>query len=155
MTVNSFDPAQNGWEMTQYDGFVGLVGPFWKRENADGSTSHGFEAEERHVNLLGVVQGGMLMTFADRSLGLEAWKAAGDQPSTTVQFNMNFIAAAQIGSFVEVTPVVTCATRSLIFMEGRLVNGETELATATGVWKVVWRDPKAATSEARERAAPV
>ncbi|HDZ37186.1 MAG TPA: PaaI family thioesterase, partial [Marinobacter sp.] len=130
MTVNSFDPAQNGWEMTQYDGFVGLVGPFWKRENADGSTSHGFEAEERHVNLLGVVQGGMLMTFADRSLGLEAWKAAGDQPSTTVQFNMNFIAAAQIGSFVEVTPVVTRATRSLIFMEGRLVNGETELATA-------------------------
>ena len=52
---------------------------------------------------------------------------------------MNFTAGAQIGSFIEITPRVVRATRSLIFLEGSLMSGETELATAQGLWKVVWR----------------
>lgn len=128
-----------GWTMGEDDGFVGLVGPFWARSGPKGEMMHGFVAEDRHVNLLGVVQGGMLMTFADRALGLAAWHAAGGAPCTTVQFNMNFIAGAKIGSFIQITPRVVRATRSLIFMEGSLMAGETELATAQGVWKVVWQ----------------
>jgi|AutmiccommuBRH23_1029490.scaffolds.fasta_scaffold21722_2 acyl-coenzyme A thioesterase PaaI-like protein len=128
-----------GWKKRDDDGFVGLVGPFWARSGPSGEMLHGFLAEDRHVNLLGVVQGGMLMTFADRALGLAAWHAAGDKPCTTVQFNMNFTAGAQIGSFIEITPRVVRATRSLIFLEGSLMSGETELATAQGLWKVVWR----------------
>jgi len=127
-----------GWKKRDDDGFVGLVGPFWARSGPNGEMLHGFLAEDRHVNLLGVVQGGMLMTFADRALGLAAWYAAGDKPCTTVQFNMNFIAGAQIGSFIEITPRVVRATRSLIFLEGSLMSGETELGTAQGLWKVVW-----------------
>lgn len=139
VVTRSVEPEQQGWRTAGDDGFIGLVGPFWTRDNPDGIVSHGFIAQERHANLLGVVQGGMLMTFADRALGVAAWKAVDNQPSTTVQFSMNFVAAAQIGSFIEITPRVIRATRSLIFMEGRLTAGETELATATGLWKVVWR----------------
>ena len=69
-----------GWKKRDDDGFVGLVGPFWARSGPSGEMLHGFLAEDRHVNLLGVVQGGMLMTFADRALGLAAWHAAGDKP---------------------------------------------------------------------------
>lgn len=46
--------------------------PIWERRDADGM-HYGFVADPRHANLLGVVQGGMLMTFADRALGLCAW----------------------------------------------------------------------------------
>jgi acyl-coenzyme A thioesterase PaaI-like protein len=139
MTAAAFDPAAMGWRKREDDGFIGLVGPMWERIANDGALRHGFVAEVRHVNLLGVVQGGMLMTFADRAMGLAAWRAANDQPSTTVQFNMNFIAAAKIGSFVEIAPRVVRATRSLIFMEGVLSADGVELATAQGLWKVVWR----------------
>jgi len=126
-----------GWSVMEDDGFVGLVGPFWTRRTTDGQVHFGFEAVERHVNMLGVVQGGMLMTFGDRALGLAAWAAADGTPSVTVQFNTNFLAPAQIGSFIEVAPRVTRATRSLIFMEGRLCAGSTELATLQGIWKTV------------------
>ena len=61
------------------DGFIGLVGPIYRREHGE-RWQFGFRAEAKHANLRHVVQGGMLMTFADRGLGRNAWKAAGDKP---------------------------------------------------------------------------
>ncbi|MCB1379398.1 MAG: PaaI family thioesterase [Alphaproteobacteria bacterium] len=135
-----FAPEAAGWEHLTDEGFIGLVGPFWVRGEA-GARRYGFAAEPRHANLLGVVQGGMLMTFADRAMGLEAWAAAGGRPCTTVQFATNFIAGAQIGSFITIAPRVARATRSLIFMDGALMADGVELATVQGLWKVVWRPP--------------
>lgn len=86
------------------------------------------------------------MTFADRAMGLAAWVAAGQQPCTTVQFSMGFAAAAQIGSFIEIAPRVIRTTHSLIFMDGLLMTSGTELATAQGVWKVLWREGPVAES---------
>src|SRR3712207_8296997 len=48
---------------------------------------YGFVAEARHINLGGVVHGGMLMSFADDVLGMTVWEAAGRKPCTTVQLN--------------------------------------------------------------------
>ena len=64
-----FDPAAAGWEPYRDEGSIGLVGPFWSRPNGD-SVLYAFMAESKHHNRRGVVQGGMLMTFADRSMGM-------------------------------------------------------------------------------------
>src|SRR6516225_8005066 len=63
-----FDPAAAGWEPYTDEGFIGLVGPFWTRRAGD---THLFAvtAQPKHHNRRGIVQGGMLMTFADRSMG--------------------------------------------------------------------------------------
>jgi len=59
------DLAAAGWRTVKDDGFIGLVGPFWTRQ--DGETHrYAFLAEHKHHNRRGVVQGGMLMTFAGR-----------------------------------------------------------------------------------------
>jgi acyl-coenzyme A thioesterase PaaI-like protein len=142
--AHKIDPAAMGWRQRDDDGFIGLVGPFWERAAPDKRVHHGFVAETRHINLIGVVQGGMLMTFADRAMGLAAWAAAGDQPCATVQFSMSFVTTARIGSFIEIVPRVIRATRSLIFMDGLLKSAGTELATAQGVWKVVSREGRVA-----------
>src|SRR5262245_5689230 len=63
-----FDPAAAGWEPYSDDGFIGLIGPFWMRRSGN-SYDYAFLAEHKHHNRRGVVQGGMLMTFADRSMG--------------------------------------------------------------------------------------
>ncbi|MFT6774132.1 MAG: acyl-coenzyme A thioesterase PaaI-like protein [Paracoccaceae bacterium] len=130
----AFDPAADGWTLEADSGFVGFVGPFWR--SADGAR-YGFQSDARHANLIGVVQGGMIMTFADRALGLAAWKAAGDRPCATVQFNAQFVSGVAIGAFVEIAPVVIRSTRSLIFMDGAVMVGDRPAATAQGVWKVV------------------
>ena len=132
----SFDPATAGWEPYRDEGFIGLVGPFWSRPSGNGFL-YAFMAEPKHHNRRGVVQGGMLMTFADRSMGMTCWYANEKQPQATVQLDVHFIDAVQVGEFVEAKCKVVRRTRSLIFMAGELVVGDRVVATANGVWKTL------------------
>ena len=133
-----FDPASAGWQPYGHDdtGFIGLVGPFWSRPKGD-AFEYAFMAQDKHHNRRGVVQGGMLMTFADRSMGMTCWYANERQPQATVQLDVHFIDAVQVGEFVECRAEVVRRTRSLIFMAGELVVGERVVATANGVWKTL------------------
>jgi acyl-coenzyme A thioesterase PaaI-like protein len=131
-----FDPAAAGWEHYPADGFIGLVGPFWTRQ-AGGSHLYAFRAEPKHHNRRGVVQGGMLMTFADRAMGMTCWYANDRQPHATVQLDVHFMDAVQIGEFVEAKCTVVRRTRSLVFMSAELVVGTRVVATANGVWKTL------------------
>ena len=134
----SFDPAAAGWEPYIDEGFIGLVGPFWSRKQAGSETPRfAFLAARKHHNRRGVVQGGMLMTFADRSMGMTCWYANERQPQATVQLDMHFIDAVQVGEFVEAKCTVVRRTRSLVFMAGELVVGTRVVATANGVWKTL------------------
>ena len=142
----AFDPAAAGWQPYGRDdtGFVGLVGPFWSRpKKSDKKTGAGesfefaFMAEKKHHNRRGVVQGGMLMTFLDRSMGMTCWYANEKQPQATVQLDVHFVDAVQIGEFVECKANVVRRTRSLVFMAAELVVGERVVATANGVWKTL------------------
>jgi acyl-coenzyme A thioesterase PaaI-like protein len=65
--------AAEGWRPVKDHGFIGLVGPIYSRKHEDG-LEFGFRAQAKHANLRNVVQGGMLMTFADRALGRNAWR---------------------------------------------------------------------------------
>ena len=101
------------------------------------SYRYAFMAERKHHNRRGVVQGGMLMTFADRSMGMTCWYANGRVPQATVQLDMHFVDAVQIGEFVEAKCRVVRRTRSVIFMEADLVVGTRVVATAKGIWKTL------------------
>lgn len=131
-----FNPAAAGWERYQDKGFIGLVGPFWMRRCGE-TYLYAFMAEPKHENRRGVVQGGMLMTFADRAMGMTCWYANERQPQATVQLDVHFLDAVQIGDFVEAKCRVVRRTRSLIFMSGELVVGDQLVATANGVWKTL------------------
>jgi acyl-coenzyme A thioesterase PaaI-like protein len=130
------DPAAAGWQHYEADGFIGLVGPLWTRER-DGIHLFAFKAEPKHHNRRGVVQGGMLMTFADRAMGMTCWHANDRQPQATVQLDMHFIDAVRIGEFVEAKCQVVRRTRALVFMAADLVVGDRVVATANGVWKTL------------------
>ncbi len=138
-----FDPASAGWEPYGLDdtGFIGLVGPFWSRpqksETGADSFLYAFMAETKHHNLRGVVQGGMLMTFADRSMGRTCFYANDRQPQATIQLDMHFIDAVAVGEFVEAKCRVVRRTRSVVFMAAELVVGDRVVATANGVWKTL------------------
>ncbi|MDB5560211.1 MAG: PaaI family thioesterase [Enterovirga sp.] len=132
---NAADLAAQGWTSAQEDGFIGLVGPFWSRGEGAGRR-FGFLAEPRHANLIGVVQGGMLMTFADRGLGILAWDTAG-RPCVTTSFEMQFVGAGRIGSFIELEGEVVLPTRGMIFMRGLLRSGRRLVASCQGSWKIL------------------
>lgn len=138
-----FDPAAEGWELHTDTGFIGLVGPLWVRRSGE-SLAFGFQADPKHHNSRGVVQGGMLMTLADRALGVAAWEANDRQPQATIQLDVHFVDAAQIGEFVEARCQIVRRTKSLTFMSASLQIGERVVATASGIWKTVRRQERGA-----------
>lgn len=132
----TIEPAREGWSIHRDEGFIDHVGPIWELRDST-SMRYGFVAERKHANLLGVVQGGMLMTFADRALGLQAWEAVGGAPCVTVQFDMQFLSSTRIGEFVELRPEVVRRTASLVFLRGMLLADSRTVASASGIWKLL------------------
>jgi acyl-coenzyme A thioesterase PaaI-like protein len=135
-TTKPFDPAAEGWEAYSDDGFIGLVGPFWHKFEGD-TPRFVFRVEPKHHNRRNVLQGGMLMTFADRSMGMTCWYANGKRPQATVHLDVHFVDAVQIGEWVEAHCKVVRRTRSLIFMSAELMVGDRVVGTANGVWKTL------------------
>src|SRR5262249_18922327 len=130
------DPAAAGWERSTDVGFLGLVGPIWQR-GTGGGERYAFMAQNKHHNRRGVVQGGMLMTFADRAMGRTCWYANDQRAQATVQLDGHFIDAVRIGEFVAANGTVVRKTRPLVFMSAELKVGERVVATANGVWKTL------------------
>jgi acyl-coenzyme A thioesterase PaaI-like protein len=132
-----------GWSSVDATGFIALVGPLWHRV-VNGVHEYALIAEDKHHNRRGVVQGGVLMTFADRTSGMTARFVSGKTSLATVQFDTQFVDAAKIGEILVSKPRVVRATRSLIFMTTELTAGERRVAMASGVFKIM--------NDGRERA---
>lgn len=135
-----------GWVVRPGKAFSTFVGPFYQRAGGDARRC-GFVADERHGNKRGVVHGGMLATAFDVALGNASWDAAGQKPCATVQLNVHFMGAMQLGDFAEIAADVVRVTRSLVFLRGTMTVGERVIASADGVWKILqWRgEPYVAT----------
>ncbi len=128
-----------GWVVRPGRAFNTHVGPFYQPPGG-GVGLLGFMADERHGNKRGVVHGGMIATAFDVALGNASWSAAGDRPSATVQLNIHYTGALQLGEFAQVRCETIRATRSLVFLRGTMTVGDRIVATADGVWKILaWR----------------
>jgi len=126
--------TSQGWETFSDEGFIQTAGPFFYKKN--GPEVHFlFPTSLKHQNLRHVVQGGALMTFADRAFGVVARHTTDTKSTATIQFNYQFVDAVQIGDTVELTPVVIKSTKSMVFLNGELNVGDRTVGFATGVWK--------------------
>src|SRR3954471_22552145 len=132
-----------GWSRVDASGFIALVGPLWHRV-VNEVHEYALVAEDKHHNRRGVVQGGVLMTFADRSCGMTGRFVSGSPSLATVQFDTQFVDAAKIGELLISKPRMVRATRTLLFKITELTAGERCVAMATGVFQVM--------NDGRERA---
>ena len=136
--MEKFDFAAEGWEPHADEGFLRHVGPIWER-TTDSGLMLAFQAEAKHANLRGVVQGGMLMTVADRLLGMHGRQMNEYRPQATIHLDVHFLAPVRLGEVVVGSARVLKNPRSLHFVEGELsVAGET-VVLARGVWKKLSR----------------
>ncbi|SFB30242.1 uncharacterized domain 1-containing protein [Rhizobium sp. NFR07] len=129
--------GETDWIEEIDDGFIKLVGPVFHKVTTAGEGRFRFLAEPKHKNRAGFVQGGMLMTLADRAMGKTARQNNPDRPQATVQFDMQFLEPARIGETVEITCTVVRETRHLVFMRGELFVEDRHIASAHGVWKII------------------
>jgi uncharacterized protein (TIGR00369 family) len=129
--------TQAGWIAMEDEGFISLVGPIFYLPFTDGVGRFRFVAEPKHRNRSSIVHGGMLMTFADRALGVTARQHDFSRKQATVQLDMHFIRAARIGDLIEMECRVVRETRHLAFVAGTMSVGGDAIATAHGIWKII------------------
>ncbi|MEO6842108.1 MAG: PaaI family thioesterase [Bradyrhizobium sp.] len=126
----------DGWTLVETTGFVNLIGPLWERM-VDGEPEYALVAQDKHHNRRGMVQGGLLMTFADRACGMAARFVAGRPTMATVQLDVHFVDAGKIGETLMTRPRVIRATRSLVFVNTEVKANNRTIVTANGVFKIL------------------
>ena len=126
----------DGWSVVETSGFLHLVGPLWQRL-ADGEHEYALVAQDKHHNRRGLVQGGVLMTFADRTCGMTARYVSGRPTMATVQLDTHFVEAGKIGEILISRPRVVRSTRSLVFITTEVTVDKRCIAMASGVFKIL------------------
>ena len=126
----------DGWTIVETTGFLNLVGPLWQR-TVNGEPEYALVAQEKHHNRRGMVQGGLLMTFADRACGMAARFVSGRPTMATVQLDVHFVDAGKIGETLMTRPRVIRTTRSLVFVTTEVKANERTIVTANGVFKIL------------------
>lgn len=132
------NPAEAGWIAMDDDRMPSAIGTPWKRlENA--AWIYALQTRPDHANPAGAVHGGILVCFADHTLGCYVDAVAGGVPNVTIQLNTHFLAHVEPGDFVELRGEVTRATGSLVFVRGLLSVEGRDVVAADGVWRVFRR----------------
>ena len=122
-------------EMTIVQKHIETLGPgFYKRE--DGQTFMAFYANEKNSNAYGSAHGGALMALADYTMCSSAMQNR-HSLVTTVSFHSEFLAPAEVGSFLIVRANPTKIGKSLGFVEGDIKVGEKEIINFGGVVKII------------------
>ena len=129
----------SGWTIVETTGFLHLVGPLWQRV-VSGEHEYALVAQDKHHNRRGLVQGGVLMTFADRTCGMTARYVSGKPKLATVQLDTHFVEAGKIGEILISKPHVVRSTRSLIFITTEVTVDKRCIAMASGVFKILKND---------------
>lgn len=129
----------SGWSIVETTGFLHLVGPLWQRV-VNGEHEYALVAQDKHHNRRGLVQGGVLMTFADRTCGMTARYVSGRPTLATVQMDTHFVEAGKIGEILISKPRVVRSTRSLIFVSTQVTVDKRCIAMANGVFKILKND---------------
>ncbi|HQZ12721.1 MAG TPA: PaaI family thioesterase [Devosia sp.] len=137
----------DGWEeLSGGDGFFGLLGPHWQKQDG----AHyllGFLVAAKHLNRNGVVHGGVLASLADNAMGLAARQHELGRFHATIQLGIHYTAAARLGEFVFARCTVKRSTRQLDFVEADIFSGERLAATAQGIWKMLKTAPTTETAK--------
>lgn len=147
------DAPPDGFQpMTARGPFTSRNGPVYEKPAAEGA-HHGLRVAERHCNAVGIVHGGMLMSFADGLLAHAVGRATRTR-ALTIRLNADFLAIARPGDWLEGRARVTRATRSVAFVEGDIRVGDRPVMKVTGVFKLMaGRATRVAKRQAAEQGA--
>ena len=126
----------DGFGIVEATGFIQLIGPLWQRAVGD-DLEFALVTQDKHHNRRGLVQGGVLMTFADRTCGMTARHVTRKQTMATAQLDVHFVESGKIGEVLISRPRVIRATRSLVFVSTEVTVDKRCIAMASGVFKIL------------------
>ena len=95
------------------------------------------EVKEIHLNTGKIAHGGFLSTIADTGMGTAAHRVAGDRRCVTINLDMKFISAGQLGDKLKGDVKILKKTTTLVFINCEISNEKEIVVSASGTWKVL------------------
>ena len=104
-----------------------------------GETQYEFivEVKGMHLNTGKIAHGGFLATIADTGMGTAAHRVAGDKRCVTINLDMKFISAGQLGDKLEGKVRILKKTKTLVFINCEISNDKEIVVSASGTWKIL------------------
>jgi acyl-coenzyme A thioesterase PaaI-like protein len=133
--MTDFNPAAAGWTALDDDPMPGGLGTTWRKRQGEGWI-YGLLTRRDHANRNGVVHGGILVAFADHTLGNIADTVANGARHATIQLNTHFLGAVEAGEFLELRAEVTRATGTMAFVRGIVAAGQKNVLAVDGIWRI-------------------
>ena len=118
-------------------GFMKYLGGLNLKKIDDKNYEFFIIVEKIHLNTGKIAHGGFLSTIADTGMGTAAHSVAGDKRCVTINLNMKFISAAQLGEKLNGKVKILKKTRTLIFINCEINNNKDVVVFASGTWKIL------------------
>lgn len=141
------DPSSESASPALPDGFHPLVlggefmavnGPLYLRL-VDARVQMGFRVEKRHANPMDICHGGMMASFCDMLLPVAVHHQCaevGRRFLPTINLQIDYLAPAPLGAWVQGEAEVLRATRSMVFVQGLVRADGMPVARASGIFKI-------------------
>lgn len=119
------------------------MGPWFMRVNDDGSRTLGFRVEARHLNVNGVLHGGVTATFAD--ILARVFNETYTGPSSaapvvgkmaTITLDIDYLGPGQPGAWIEATPEVAKRTGKMLFTQALITDGQSPVARCKAIYRL-------------------
>ena len=113
--------------------------PLFSRRS-DGVVCLGVRVAPCHTNSRGFAHGGLISALADNAMGLTCGQVLAGGPSlVTVNLAVDFLSAAALGQWLQVTPRLVRAGSTLCFVEAHVTADDEACARANATFRVVRR----------------
>ena len=118
--------------------FMHINGPLYLLHQG-GVVKFGMRVQERHINPMGNLHGGMMASFCDMLIPLTVHRTS-QQPGRrflpTISLQIDYLAPAPLGAWVEGEAEPLRITRSLVFAQGLVTADGMPCARVSGVFKI-------------------
>jgi len=95
------------------------------------------EVKEIHLNTGKIAHGGFLSTIADTGMGTAAHRVAGDRRCVTINLDVKFISAGQLGDKLKGKVEILKKTKTLVFINCKISSDKEIIVSASGTWKIL------------------
>jgi uncharacterized protein (TIGR00369 family) len=133
------DDAPEGFKALPIGGnFLAHNGPLYVRV-VDGRAQLGFRVRASHTNPLNICHGGMLATFADMLLPVCIHRQAPDVGRrflATISLQIDYLAPAPLGAWVQGDADVLRVTRKMVFAQGVARIDGAPVLRVSGTFKI-------------------
>jgi len=118
-------------------GFMKHLGGLELKQINDTQYEFIVKVKEMHLNTGKIAHGGFLSTIADTGMGTAAHRVAGDRRCVTINLDIKFISAGQLGDKLKGDVKILKKTKTLVFINCEISNDKEIVVSASGTWKIL------------------